>query len=56
MAELWIIGSETEWSFVRRQSTEPFSLVFDGSCLLPLSLCFGDDLVHDFVPSIDCQR
>jgi len=37
MVDLWMIGDETEQSFVRRQSTEPFSLVFSSGYLLPLS-------------------
>jgi len=54
VAELSMIGDKTEQSFARRQSTEPFSLVFGGGCLLPSSPCFGDDLIHNFVPSSDC--
>jgi len=50
VAELWMIGGETERSFVRRQCTESFSLVFGDSCLLRPSLYSGDNLVHDFVP------
>jgi len=49
-----MIGDETERNFARRQSTEPFSPVFGSSCLLPPSLCFGDDLTHGFIPSSDC--
>ena len=54
VAELWMTRDKMEQSFVRRWSTEPFSLVFGGSCLLPSSLCSGDDLVCNFVPSSDC--
>ena len=53
MVELWMTGNEMEQSFVRRWSTEPFSPVFGGGCLLPLSPCSGDDLICDFIPSSD---
>ena len=56
VAELWRTGDETDWSFVRKWSTEPFYLVFDCSCLLPPSPCSRDGLVHSFVPSGNCQR
>ena len=56
VAELWMTRDKMEQSFVRRWSTEPFSLVFGGSCLLPSSLCSGDDLVCNFVPSSNCRR
>ena len=56
MADLWMIRDETEQSFVRRQSTELFSLVFGGSCLLLPSPCSRDDLTHEFISSSDCQR
>ena len=56
MADLWMIGDETEQSFVRRQSTKPFYPVFGGGCLLLPFLCFRDNLVHSFVPSNDCQK
>jgi len=54
VAELWMIEDETEQSLARRQSTEPFSLVFGDDCLLPLSPYCRNDLVRDFVPSSDC--
>jgi len=54
--ELWMIGGEMEWSFVRRQSTEPFSLVFSYGCLLHPSPCFRDDLIYDFVSNNNCRR
>ena len=47
---------EIEWSFVRKQSTKPFSLVFGDSCLLPSSPCSRDNLIRDFVPSNNCRR
>ena len=53
MVKLWMTGNETEWSFVRRQSTKPFSLVFSDGYLLPLFPCSRDDLIRDFVPSND---
>ena len=56
VAELWMTGDEMEQSFARRQSTEPFYLVFSGDCLLPPSLYYRNNLVCDFVPSSDCQR
>ena len=54
MVDLWLTGDATEQSFVRRQSTEPFSLVFGDGCLLPSSPYYGNDLIHGFVPSSDC--
>ena len=56
VAELWRTGDETEQSFARRQSTEPFYPVFGGNCLLPPSSYCRNDLVHDFIPSSDCRR
>ena len=56
VAEWWMIGGEMEWSFVRRQRTEPFSLVFGYGCLLHPSPYSGDDLVRDFVPNSDCRK
>jgi len=56
VAELWMIRDETKWSLVRRQSTEPFSLVFSYSCLLHPFPCSGDDLIRDFIPNSDCWR
>ena len=54
MADLWMIRDETEQSFVRRQSTEPFYPVFSGDCLLPPSLYCKSDLIRNFIPSSDC--
>ena len=51
-----MIGDKAEQSFARRQSTEPFYPVFGGGCLLLPLLCFGDDLIHGFVPSNNCQK
>jgi len=56
VVELWIIGNEVEQSFVRRLSTESFSLVFGDDCLQLPSLYYRDNLVHGFVPNSDCQR
>jgi len=56
VAEQWIIGGEKEQSFVRRQRTEPFSLVFGYGCLLRPFPYSGDDLVCDFVPNSDCRK
>jgi len=56
VVELWIIGNEAERSFVRRLSTESFSLVFGDDCLQLPSLYYRDNLVHGFVPNSDCQR
>ena len=56
VAELWMIGGEIERSFVRRQRTEPFFLVFGYGCLLHPSLYSRDDLVRDFAPNSDCQK
>jgi len=56
VVELWMTGGETERSFVRRWSTEPFYPVSGGGCLLPPSLYFRADLICGFVPSSDCQR
>jgi len=47
---------ETERSFVRRQRTEPFSLVSGYGCLLRPFPYSGDDLVCGFVPNINCRR
>ena len=47
-------GDETEWSFARKQSTEPFYPVFGGDCLLPSSLYCKSDLIRNFIPSSDC--
>ena len=47
-------GDKIEWSFARRQSTEPFYPVFGGDCLLSPSLYCGNNLVHDFIPSSNC--
>ena len=49
-----MIRNEVEWSFVRRLSTESFSLVFSDDCLQLPSLCYGDDLVRSFVPNSNC--
>jgi len=54
VAELWMTEDETEQSFVRRQSTKPFSPIFGGSCLLSLSPCSRDNLICGFVPSSNC--
>jgi len=56
VAERWMIGGEMEQSFVRRQRTEPFFLVFGYGCLLRPSPYSGDDLVHDFIPNSDCRK
>ena len=56
VVDLWLTGDATEQSFVRRQSTEPFSLVFGDGCLLPPSLYYGNDLICGFVPSSDCRK
>ena len=56
VADVWMTRDETEWSFVRRRSTESFYPVFGGDYLLPPSPYCGSDLVRDFVPSSDCQR
>jgi len=56
VVDLWMIGNETEQSFVRRQSTELFYPVFGGGYLLLPSPCFGDNLIRDFVPSNNCQK
>jgi len=53
VVKLWMTGNETEQSFVRRQSTKPFSLVFSNGNLLPLFPCSRDDLVRDFIHSND---
>ena len=54
VAEQWMIRGEAERSFVRRQRTEPFSLVSGYGCLLRPFLYSGDDLVRGFVPNSDC--
>ena len=56
MVELWTIGDKTERSFVRKQHTESFSLVFGYGCLLRPSPYSRDDLVCDFVPNSGCRR
>jgi len=56
VAESWMTGDETEWSFARRRSTESFYPVFSGDCLLPPSLYCRNGFVRDFVPSSDCRR
>jgi len=56
VVELWIIGGEMEQSFVRRQRTEPFFLVFGYGCLLRPSPYSRDNLVRDFVPNSNCQK
>ena len=56
MADLRMIRGETKQSFVRRRSTEPFSLVFGDGCLLLPSLHYGDDLVCGSISSNDCQK
>jgi len=56
MVDLWMTGDEMEQSFVRRQSTEPFFPVFSCSCLLSPFPYSGDNLVHGFIPSGNCQR
>ena len=56
VAELWMIGGEMEQSFVRRQRTELFFLVFGYGCLLCPFLYSGDDLVRDFVPNSNCRK
>jgi len=47
-------GDETEQSFARRWSTEPFYPVFGSDYLLPPSPYCGNDLVGNFVSSSDC--
>ena len=54
MADLWLTRDKMEQSFARRQSTEPFSLVFGGGCLLPPSPYCRNNLVRGFIPSSDC--
>ena len=54
VVELWIIGNETEQSFMRRLSTKSFFLVFSDDYLQLPSLCYGDDLVHGFAPNNNC--
>jgi len=54
VAELWMIRDETGRSFLRRQHTESFSLVFGYGCLLHSSPYSRDSLVCDFVPNSDC--
>ena len=56
VADLWMIGGETEQSFVRRRIIEPLSLVFSGGYLLLPSPCSGDNFVYGFVPSNNCQK
>jgi len=56
VVELWMIRDEMGRSFVRRQRTELFFLVFGYGCLLRPSPYSGGDLVRDFVPSSDCQK
>ena len=55
VADLWLTGDKTERS-LRKQSTEPFSLVFSDGCLLPPSLYCGNGCICSFVPSSDCQK
>jgi len=52
MADLWMTGNKTEWSFVRRWSTEPFFPVFGCGYLLSSSPCSRDDLIRNSVPSL----
>ena len=54
VADVWMTRDETEWSFARRQSTEPFYSVFSGDCLLSPSPYCGNNFICDFVPSSDC--
>jgi len=57
VAELWMIGDKMEWSFVRRQSTESFSLVFGYGCVLlyvPEIILFAISFPIAIVKS-DCQ-
>jgi len=56
VVELWMIGGETEQSFMRRQRTELFSLVFGYGCLLRPSPYSGDNLICDFIPNSNCRR
>ena len=49
-------GDKTEWRFARRQSTEPFYLVFGSDCLLSPSLYCRNNLICNFVPSSHCRR
>ena len=56
MADLWIIGNETKWSFARRQSTEPFYPIFSSGYLLLPFLSFGDNFTRGFISSNNCQK
>ena len=56
VADLWLTKGKREQSFVRRQSTEPLSLVFSSGYLPLPSPCFGDNLVHSFVSSNNCRK
>ena len=51
-----MIGDKIEWSFVRRQSTESFFLVFGDDYLQLPFPCYEDNLVCGFVPNNDCQK
>jgi len=55
VADLWLTGDKTERS-LRKQSTEPFSLVFSDGCLLSPSLYCGNGYICSFVPSSDCRK
>jgi len=51
-----MIGDEMERSFVRRQRSRSFSLVFSYGYLLRPFPYSGNDLVRSFVPNSDCRR
>ena len=55
VVDLWLTRNEMEQS-LRRQSTEPFSLVFSDGCLLPPLLYCGNGLVCGFVSSSNYRR
>jgi len=50
-----MIEDEMGRSFVRRQRSGLFSLVFGYSCLLRPFPYSGNDLVRGFVPNSDCR-
>jgi len=51
-----MIEDKSEWSSVRRWSTEPFYPVFSDGCLLLLSSYSRDDLICSFASSSNCQK
>jgi len=56
VAELWVFGNEAEQSLARRPSTESSFLVFGDDYLQLLFPCYGNNLVHGFVPNNDCRK